>query len=159
MSPSERGSRSSGDDCVLSPSASAFLPAILLLDETVVKQQGVTFTLFVAVDLETRVLLHAAVAPSRNYLTTRRFLEELQELYGHLPPIVVTDDATYGPAFDRLGSTRIIRHHGIRNRIERWIQERNRRIETFYASFTGPTVETTNNWLRKFPWVWNPCLS
>ncbi|MFB6298953.1 MAG: hypothetical protein ABEH65_01695 [Halobacteriales archaeon] len=49
----------------------------MLLDETVVKQRGEEFTLFGAVDTETRHLLHAAVAPSRNYLTTRRFLAEL----------------------------------------------------------------------------------
>jgi len=47
----------------------------------------------------------------------------------------------------------------VRNRVERWIQELKRRIETFYASFTGYNVETTNNWLRQFAWAWNVCLS
>lgn len=97
----------------------ADLPAILLVDETVVKQRGEEFTLFAAVDPETWALLHAAVAPSRNYLTTRQFLEEIRAIYGRLSPIVVTDDASYGPAFDRLGVTRIIRRHDLRNRIER----------------------------------------
>ena len=50
----------------------ADLPAVVLLDETTVKQRGQVFTLFAAVDPETRHLLHAAVAPSRNMLTTRR---------------------------------------------------------------------------------------
>ena len=47
----------------------------------------------------------------------------------------------------------------MRNRIERWVQELKRRINTFYASFTGHDVTTTNNWLRQFAWVWNVCLS
>ena len=50
----------------------ADLPAVVLLDETAVTQQGQEFTLFAAVDPETRHLLHASVAPSRNTLTTRR---------------------------------------------------------------------------------------
>jgi putative transposase len=137
----------------------ADLPAVMLLDETVVKQRGQQFTLFAAVDPETRHLLHAAVAPSRNYLTTRRFLMEIAELYGRAPPIVVTDGATYGPVFTHLGITQIVRRHSVRNRIERWIQELKRRIDTFYASFTGHDVVTTNNWLRQFGWVWNACLS
>lgn len=47
-----------------------------------VKQQGEGFTLFVAVDPETRHLLHAAVAPWRNYLTTRRFLSGIPNCAG-----------------------------------------------------------------------------
>ena len=43
--------------------------------------------------------------------------------------------------------------------IWRWIQELKRRIDTFYASFTGHEVETTNNWLNQFAWTWNVCLS
>ena len=137
----------------------ADLPAVVLMDETTITQQGEEFTLFVAVDPETRHLLHASVAPSRNTLTTRRFLAELAELYGRAPPIVVTDGGTYGPVFTPLGVTRIIRRHSVRNRIERWIQELKRRIDTFYASFTGHDVETTNNWLKQFAWTWNVCLS
>ena len=137
----------------------ADLPAVVLMDETTITQQGEKFTLFAAVDPETRHLLHASVAPSRNTLTTRRFLAELAELYGRAPPIVVTDGATYGPVFTPPGITRIIRRHSLRNRIERWIQELKRRIDTFYASFTGHDVETTNNWLKQFAWTWNVCLS
>ena len=101
----------------------ADLPAVVLMDETVIKQRGEEFTLFAAVDPETRHLLHAAVAPSRNTLTTRRFLTELAELYGRTPPIVVTDGASYGPVFTKLGITQIIRRHSVRNRIERWNTE------------------------------------
>ena len=137
----------------------ADLPAVVLLDETAITQHGEEFTLFAAVDPETRHVLHAAVAPSRNTLTTRRFLTELAELYGRAPPIVVTDEASYGPVFTDLGITRIIRPNSVRNHIERWIQELKRRIDTFYASFTGYDVVTTNNWLRQFGWVWNACLS
>jgi len=137
----------------------ADLPAIVLIDETVVKQRGEEFTLFVAVDPETRHLLHAAVVPSRSTLTTRQFLEEIGELYGKMPSIVVTDGASYGPVFTQLGVIRIVRRHGVRNRVERWIQELKRRIDAFYASFTGHGVATTNNWLRQFAWVWNVCLS
>ena len=71
-------------------------------------------------------------------------------MYGRAPPIVVTDGATYGPVFTHPGVTRVIRRHSVRNRIERWIQELKRRIDTFYASFTDHDVETTNNWLRQF---------
>jgi transposase-like protein len=71
----------------------------------------------------------------------------------------VTDGATYGPLFTPLAVTRTIRRHSIRNRIERWIQELKRRIDTFYASFPGNDVLTTNNWLKQFAWTWNVCLS
>jgi transposase-like protein len=137
----------------------ADLPAVVLIDETAIKQRGEEFVLFAAVDPETRHLLHASVAPSRNYLITRRFLTEIAELYGRPPPIVVTDDASYGSAFTEEGVTHIVRRHSVRNRIERWIQELKRRIETFYASFTGYDVATTNNWLRQFAWTWNVCLT
>ena len=50
--------------------------------------------MFATVNPETHHLLYAAVAPSRNTLTTRRFLTELAELYGRAPPIVVTDGAS-----------------------------------------------------------------
>ena len=72
---------------------------------------------------------------------------------------MVTDGASYGPVFTKLGITRVIRHHSVRNRIERWMQELKRRIDTFYASFTGNDIVTTNNWLRQFGWVWNAFLS
>jgi len=110
---------------------------VVLIDETVIKQQGQEFTLFAAVDPETRHLRHASVAPSRNSLTTRRFLTEIAELYGRAPPTSVTDGAVAGPVFTTLGVTQIIRHHSVRNRIERWIQGLKRRIDTFYKSFTG----------------------
>lgn len=86
----------------------ADLPAVMLLDETAISQHGEEFTLFAAVDPETRHILHAEVAPTRNYLTTWRVFEHLRELYGRVPPIVVTDGANSGPVFTRLGITRII---------------------------------------------------
>ena len=43
-------------------------------------QHGEQFVLFAALDPATREVIHLSVAPSRNYLTTRRFLEELEEL-------------------------------------------------------------------------------
>jgi len=67
-----------------------------------------------------------------------------------VPPIVVTEGASYGPVFARLGITHIVCQHSVRNRIERWIQELKRRIDTFYASFPGHNVTTTNNWLRQY---------
>lgn len=68
---------------------------------------------------------------------------------------MVTDDASYGSAFTEEGVTHAVCRHTVRNRIERRFQEFKRRIKTFYASFTGYDVETTNNWLRQFIWVWN----
>jgi transposase-like protein len=79
----------------------ADLPAVLLMDETVIKQRGQEFVLFAAVDPETRHLTHASVTPSRNYLTTQRFLTEIAELYGRAPPILVTDGASYGSVFNQ----------------------------------------------------------
>ena len=76
----------------------AGLPAVVLMDETAVTQHGQEFTLFAAVDPETRHLLHAVVAPSRNYLTTRRFLEEIGDLYGRVPPIVVKTGPATAPS-------------------------------------------------------------
>ena len=72
---------------------------------------------------------------------------------------MVTDGATYGPVLTDLGIMRIIRRNSVRNHIERWIQELKRRINTFYALFTGYDIVTTDNWLRQFGWVWNASLS
>lgn len=66
--------------------SAADVPAVVLMDETVITQQGEEFTLF------------AAVAPSRNTHTTRRFLTELAELYGQAPPIVVTGGPATAPS-------------------------------------------------------------
>lgn len=63
------------------------LSAVQLMDETVVTQHGHEFVLFAAGDLETRHLVHAAVAPTRNYLTARLILTEIAELYGRAPPM------------------------------------------------------------------------
>ena len=138
----------------------AEVPSRILLDEPVVVQHGEQFVLFAALDPATREVVHLGVAPSRNYLTTRRFLEEIEDLYGGLPEVVITDGATgYGAAFGRLRIRHEVLVHGVRNRVERWIQELKRRIDTFYASFTGHTAEPTHNWLRQFTWFWNHCLS
>lgn len=85
----------------------ADLPAVLLMDETAITHQGEEFTLF------------AAVAPSRNTLTPRRFPSGIAEVYGRAPPIVVTDRASYGPVFTPLGITHVVRRHSVRNRVER----------------------------------------
>lgn len=45
-------------------------------------QHGEQFVLFVTLDPATREVVHLNVTPSRNYLTTRRFLDETGELYG-----------------------------------------------------------------------------
>jgi len=90
------------------------------------------------------------MAPSRNYLTTRRFLKELNELYRRTSPIVVTDGAKYGPVVDHLKITHIVRHHSVRNRVERWIEELKRQIDTFNALFTEHDITTTNNWPSQF---------
>lgn len=113
--------------------------------------------LFAAVDPETRHLLHAEVTHKQNYLAAWRFFEHVREVYGRVPPIVVTD----GGSRRRLHRLCItwIRQHGFRNRIELWIQELKRRIDTLYASFPGNGVATMNNWLRQFAWTWNACQS
>ena len=62
-------------------------------------QHSEQFMLFAALDPVTREIVHLGVAPSRNYLTTRRFPREIEELYGGLPEIAITDEATgYGAA-------------------------------------------------------------
>jgi transposase-like protein len=138
----------------------AELPSTILLDETAVVQHGEQFVLFAALDPATREVVHLSVALSRNYLTTRRFLEEIEDLYSELPDTVITDGARgYGAAFGRLRIRHVVRVLGVRNRIGRCMQELKRRIDTFYASFTGNSVESTHNWLRQFTWFWNHCLS
>jgi len=51
----------------------ADLPAVVLMNETVIKQRGKEFTLFAPVDPETRHLSHAMVALSRSHLTIGGF--------------------------------------------------------------------------------------
>ena len=69
------------------------------------------------------------------------------------PPIIVIDDIqNYGPTFTRVGIIPTVRRHSIRNWIEHSIQELKRRVDAFYSSFTGRTVDTTHNWLRQFGW-------
>ena len=69
-----------------------------------------------------------------------RFFTELTELYGRAPPVVVTDGASYGSIFTKLGITQIVRRHSMRDHIERFLQELKRRINTFYTSFTGHDI-------------------
>lgn len=125
-----------------------------LVDETVVKQRGDEFTLFAAVDPETRPLLQAAFASSRNYLTCRWFLEELREVYGRIPPIGVTGDAIYGPpSIDciSLASSTATASETVSDADI----ELKRCIDTLSVSFIVPTITTTYHWLRQFAWVWN----
>ncbi|MFB6253661.1 MAG: hypothetical protein ABEI06_03535, partial [Halobacteriaceae archaeon] len=136
------------------------IPDVILMDETSITQRGEEFTLFAALHPTTRDIIHLQCYPSRNALTTRLFMEEIERLYGTLPTVVVTDNAVgYGAAFQRLGIRQIVIQTGIRNHIERWFQELKRRIDAFYASFTGKSVDTTQHWLRQFTWFWNNCLS
>lgn len=135
------------------------LPSTILMDETVVRQRGEDFVLFAALTPETREVVHLSVYASKSYLTTRLFFAEIEQLYGTLPKTVITDGAReYGATFRRLRIRHVVIRHGIRNRIERWIQELKRRIDVFYASFSGRGVATTNQWLRQFSWFWNTCL-
>ncbi|MDY6775054.1 MAG: IS6 family transposase [Halobacteria archaeon] len=136
------------------------LPDVILMDETSITQSGEEFTLFAALHPETREVVHLNLYPTRNYLTTTKFLREIEEIYDELPEAVVTDNAVgYGAAFQRLSIQQYVIHTGVRNRIERWFQELKRRINAFYASFTGKSVEPTQNWLRQFAWFWNNCLT
>jgi transposase-like protein len=57
--------------------------------------------------------LHVSVASSRNYLTTRRFLTEIAELYARVPPIVVTDGASYRFVFTIVEITHVVRRHSV----------------------------------------------
>jgi putative transposase len=114
-----------------------------MIDETAIKQRCEGFVLFAAINPETRHLLNDLLAWSRNYLTTRRFLTEIGEFYGRVPPIVVPDGAIYGPVLTSIGVTHIVRRHSVRNCTE--LQELKRQIELSYASFTNHVVDTTNN--------------
>jgi len=63
--------------------------------------------------------------------------------------VVITDGATgYGAAFGRLRLRHEVLVHGVRNSVERWIQELKRRIDTFSASFTGHSVDSARNCFR-----------
>ena len=62
-----------------------------------IRQRGEQFVLSAALDPATREVVHLSVAPPRNYLTTRRFLDEIDPIYGTLPEVLLTDDASgYG---------------------------------------------------------------
>jgi len=86
-------------------------------------------------------------------------LTEIAELHGRTTPIVVTNGANYRSVSTNQGVTRIVRRRAVRTRIERWIQESKRRINPFYASFTGHDGDTTNDWLRQFARVSDVCLT
>jgi transposase-like protein len=138
----------------------AAVPPRVMLDETVVRQRGQEFTLFAALDPATRRIVHLNVYPVRNYLTTRLFLTEIEHLYGTVPSTIVTDDAQeYGDAFVDAGVFHVVFRLGPRTRIERWFQELKRRLNVFYASFSGSSVDPTRDLLRQFVWFWNECLT
>ena len=77
----------------------------------------------------------------------------------YLVLIAIGSDGGNRPVALSRFSAKLTVPHRVRNRIERWMQELKRHIDTFYASFSGNDVVTTNNWLRQFGWVWNGCLS
>jgi len=128
------------------------------MDETIVKQRAKSLR------CSSQSIRRLAISSTRRLLH-RGITSQLGDsspkwsLYGRAPPIVVTDGASYGPVFNPLGITHIVRRHSVRNRIEHWIQELKRCIDTFHASFTGNDVVTTNDWFWQFAWVWNVCLS
>jgi transposase-like protein len=81
------------------------------------------------------------------------FLTEIEHLYGTVPSTVVTDDAQeYGDAFVDADVFHVVFRHGPRTRIERWFQEMKRRLNVFYASFSGSSVDPTRDLLRQFVW-------
>jgi transposase-like protein len=133
---------------------------LVVMDETMVKQRGEHQTVFAALDPRTKEVVHTDIFPVRNYYTTRKSLEGIGELYGELPDTVITDAASgYGNAFYHLRINHIVMKHGVRNHIERRFQELKRRINTFYSSFNGKSLDTTRRWLQQFAFFWNTCLS
>lgn len=134
-------------------------PSQMLLDETVVRQRGEEFVLYTALVPETREVVNLGVYPAKSYLTTRLFLRRSSSCTGRCPePSLPMGHASTEPHFRRLRIRHVVLPHGIRNRVERWFQELKRRIDAFYASFSGKDVTTTNQWLRQFSRLWNTCL-
>ena len=105
---------------------------LVVMDGTMVKQRGEYHTVFAAPNPRTKEIAHIDVFPVHNYYTMRKFLEGIEELYGELPNVVITDAAVgHGDTFEHLRINHLVMKHGVRHHIERWFQELNRRINTF----------------------------
>ena len=107
-------------------------PAKVALDDTVVKINGEQFWLVAAVELDTNVILHVRLYPSRNTALTKMFLRELTEKHA-------IDDAEFfvdGAPWLHAGLFELgmhFRHEtfGERNPVERVFQEIKRRTNQF----------------------------
>ena len=134
-------------------------PDKISLDETVVKVDGKRHWLFAAVDPESNIILHIGLYTARTSVSTKWFLQELQEKHD-------IDDAEFfvdGAPWLHAGLFELGMHfrhetHGDRNPVERVFQEIKRRTNQFYNTFSHADPETVENWLRALAFAWNQLI-
>ena len=131
-------------------------PDKIALDETIVKVDGESYWLFGAVDPETNVILHIGLYSTRTTVSTKWFLEELQEKHDIDDAEFYVDGAPWLHAgLHELGMH--FRHvtHGDRNPVERVFQEIKRRTDQFYNNFPNADPETVDSWLKALAFAQN----
>ncbi len=134
-------------------------PAKIALDETVVKIDGESHWLFAAVDPETNVILHVGVYTARTTVSTKWFLNELQEKHDIDNAEFFVDGAPWLHAgLFALGMHFRHETHGDRNPVERVFQEIKRRTNQFYNNFPNADPETVDSWLKALAWGQNELI-
>ncbi len=62
---------------------------LVLIEETVVKGNGLNYYIYSAVDKERNEIILMRVYPSRNYLTSKSFIKETLELCENIPKFII----------------------------------------------------------------------
>ena len=137
------------------------MPSTLVLDETCIKLKGRLCWVFTALDPETWQVVYMEPSYCRNAATVRRFMENMAEVYGKWPNILLSDGGSWyssGLRYWKHSSKFawwVIRG-GVRNSIEGFYGEfLKRRVKDFDCYCPSRKLKSMRRWLWSYCWLHN----
>ena len=128
-------------------------PSRVAVDETAVRINGEWSWVYDAIDLDTKLLLDAAVFGRRGTDPAAAFLHGLTQKYECSQAVFLVDGFGYLTALSRLGLSGRL-DYSDRNHIEKWFHTLKMRIDRFHASWVG-SRRSVRQWLASFVHYYN----
>src|SRR6056297_4133453 len=128
-------------------------PTRVAVDETAVRINGEWSWVYAAIDLETKVLLDAAVFGRRGADPAAAFLHGLTQKHDCSQAVFLVDGFGYLTALSRVGLSGRL-DYADRHHIEKWFHTLKMRIDRFHSSWVG-SRRSVRQWLASFVHYYN----
>ena len=128
-------------------------PTRVAVDETAVRINGEWSWVYAAINLDTKLLLDAAVFGRRGTDPAAAFLHGLTQKHDCSDTVFLVDGFGYLTALSRLGVSGRLDYTD-RNHIEKWFHILKMRIDRFHSSWVG-SRRSVRQWLASFVHCYN----